>query len=140
MVRAIIYLSFVVLLAGDIQLNPGPDADCAQGVHAAGVGPGSDRLEWWACGSLRGASVSSAAVPEVVRGFPVGDSCGSSVQTSVRAPAPEDTEGVAPCARVDRSTARVAPADGPVGCWSDLAQSCAFLLSTRRRTPYWRRI
>lgn len=32
--RAIMYLSFLVLLAGDIQLNPGPDANCAIGEQA----------------------------------------------------------------------------------------------------------
>ncbi|CAM4729624.1 unnamed protein product [Leuciscus chuanchicus] len=133
------YLSFLVLLAGDIQLNPGPDADCAPRVHAAGVGPGPGAeagrgVAGW-IGERAGTSAAELvrhlwrpADPEVVGGFPAGDSCGCSVRTTVRVPALEDPEAVeAPCARVDRASVGVAPADGPADCLSDLAQSRALL-------------
>ncbi|CAM4556550.1 unnamed protein product [Leuciscus chuanchicus] len=139
--RTIMYLSFLVLLAGDIQLNPGPDADCAPRVHAAGVGPGSGaeagRGAAGGIGERAGASAAELvrhlwrpADPEVVGGFPAGDSCGCSVRTTVRVPALEDPEAVAaPCARVDRAAVGVAPADGPADCGSDLAQSRALLFA-----------
>lgn len=38
--HAVIYLSFLLLLAGDIQLNPGPNTHCTLHIHTTGVEPG----------------------------------------------------------------------------------------------------